>query len=345
MNNEIKIDKNLQRKLKLSDDCVDFVNRCLIRDPEQRIGFNDANEIYNHNWFKDVNWNLFVNMNIDSPMVKYIKFVLRKYSENYCHNKYFVKTEYNYLENDLNEKNLVKRMEHFGKEIKQIKIVKNEKEQNLSSNSSFALNLNPIHQNSLLYIMVNYHQQKFRVDGSNESKLMTDNIFKMNEKNNLNELEKERFQNKDLLDKNNCVENQDIDECDNFTFIYNKKENSDCKIQGNNFHKNKNKILHKNNTSISNNLSEESLIPNKNGLKRHMREKLSELIKIQINEMFKNFYYNKYSTYLKRKDDFINFAKTIKLNDKNSFLNNSNNKNTNTTADTCITVNKKKFNL
>lgn len=39
-----------------SSSCIDFVNKLLISDYKQRIGFKNINELKNHLWFKGFNW-------------------------------------------------------------------------------------------------------------------------------------------------------------------------------------------------------------------------------------------------------------------------------------------------
>lgn len=299
------------KKFNLSSDCVDFVNSCLQRNPEKRIGFNNPLEIMNHKWFKDVNWDAFLNMKIESPLKLYIPKVFRKYSENYCHNKYYVQTEHNYMDNDQNEKNLVKRLEHFGKDFKEIKF-NNKKREDISSNSSYVLNLNPIHKNSLLYVMANYHHLKYKLTNSNVSKQAEKICLEQIDIINNNSKKSPEISNKS---KSNLKENKIINKNNEYTFSYNNM-NSPSSIT---------KKKYDNNGEISNIneiqsdiISEESLIKNRNGLKRDMRQKLSELIKIQIKEIFHGFYYNKYVTFLKRKDDFINFSKNKNIKNKST---------------------------
>jgi len=40
----------------MSADCKDFINKCLSKSPQDRLGSkNDINEILGHPWFKDIN--------------------------------------------------------------------------------------------------------------------------------------------------------------------------------------------------------------------------------------------------------------------------------------------------
>jgi len=43
-------------KVKLSDEGKDLILKLLAKDPEERLGTNDAEEIKAHKWFNDINW-------------------------------------------------------------------------------------------------------------------------------------------------------------------------------------------------------------------------------------------------------------------------------------------------
>ncbi|KAG0280527.1 hypothetical protein BGZ95_009763 [Linnemannia exigua] len=46
----------MESELELSPEARDFMERLLCSDPEQRLGFNGAEEVKNHPFFKDINW-------------------------------------------------------------------------------------------------------------------------------------------------------------------------------------------------------------------------------------------------------------------------------------------------
>jgi len=50
-----------------SYNCIDFINKLIIADPKKRIGFKDINEIKDHPWFKNINWNKLEKKQIKSP--------------------------------------------------------------------------------------------------------------------------------------------------------------------------------------------------------------------------------------------------------------------------------------
>ena len=72
--NNIKIlYKNIsQSKLMLhdyfSDELKDLLSQLLCKDPNKRIGVNNKNELKNHEWFKDIDWNKLSKKQIEPPL-------------------------------------------------------------------------------------------------------------------------------------------------------------------------------------------------------------------------------------------------------------------------------------
>ena len=50
-----------------SYNCIDFLNKLIISDPQKRIGFKDINELKNHSWFKNYDWNKLEKKQLESP--------------------------------------------------------------------------------------------------------------------------------------------------------------------------------------------------------------------------------------------------------------------------------------
>lgn len=65
---EIYINYNIPNNYSL--DCIDFINKLLISDNHKRIGFNDINELKNHNFFKNFNWEQLITGKMQSPFPK-----------------------------------------------------------------------------------------------------------------------------------------------------------------------------------------------------------------------------------------------------------------------------------
>ena len=54
-----------------SETIIDFVQRLLKRKQKERLGYNGIDEIKNHKWLKDVNWELMKNKNIEKEKIPF----------------------------------------------------------------------------------------------------------------------------------------------------------------------------------------------------------------------------------------------------------------------------------
>ena len=75
--NRLKLKKHLNhisikydKKLNYSFDCIDFINKLILEDNKERIGFVNVEELKNHSFFKDFNWNDFFEKKMNSPFPK-----------------------------------------------------------------------------------------------------------------------------------------------------------------------------------------------------------------------------------------------------------------------------------
>lgn len=50
-----------------SQNCIDFINKLIINEPKERMGYIDINELKNHPWFNNINWDKLENKQISSP--------------------------------------------------------------------------------------------------------------------------------------------------------------------------------------------------------------------------------------------------------------------------------------
>ena len=73
---EYNVDKIIlnQTLSNYSSSCIDFVNKLLISDYRERIGFKGINELKNHSWFEGFDWKNFEKKRIISPF----KFIPKK---------------------------------------------------------------------------------------------------------------------------------------------------------------------------------------------------------------------------------------------------------------------------
>jgi len=51
-----------------SDELKDLLTQLLCRDPQKRIGVLDKNELKNHEWFKDIDWDKLAKKQIEPPL-------------------------------------------------------------------------------------------------------------------------------------------------------------------------------------------------------------------------------------------------------------------------------------
>ena len=52
-----------------SEEGADFINKLLIRKPEERLGYNHPFEVKNHIWFKNFNWEALINGYLKAPYI------------------------------------------------------------------------------------------------------------------------------------------------------------------------------------------------------------------------------------------------------------------------------------
>ena len=68
INKQIFINEN-EIPFNWSFDSADFINKLLIRKDVNRLGYFNEKEIFNHEWVKNVNWNMFNNKNVLAPYI------------------------------------------------------------------------------------------------------------------------------------------------------------------------------------------------------------------------------------------------------------------------------------
>ena len=74
-NNIIDLKKEKSLKEKYSDDCLDFINKLLLKNPEEILGNkNEEKDIKNHKFFIDWNWDLIQKRKFYSPMLDVIRY-------------------------------------------------------------------------------------------------------------------------------------------------------------------------------------------------------------------------------------------------------------------------------
>ena len=79
-----------------SKNCIDFLNKLLISDPKNRIGFKNINELKNHSWFIGYDWYNLEKKNLDSPF----QLIKNEINQNLCTkltttDSYLIRYKYN----------------------------------------------------------------------------------------------------------------------------------------------------------------------------------------------------------------------------------------------------------
>lgn len=69
----VKLDPTFPDMIKISDDLKDLIQKCLQKDPKNRIGYNNTKEIQEHPWFKDINWEDVAELKLTPPIKPEIK--------------------------------------------------------------------------------------------------------------------------------------------------------------------------------------------------------------------------------------------------------------------------------
>lgn len=69
----VKLDPTFPKMIKISDELIDLIKKCLQKDPKNRIGYTNTDEILEHPWFKEVNWEDVKNLKVEPPIKPEIK--------------------------------------------------------------------------------------------------------------------------------------------------------------------------------------------------------------------------------------------------------------------------------
>jgi hypothetical protein len=79
-NNSTNITVNYKDVKNYSENCIDFLNKLIISEPEKRIGFKDINELKNHSWFNGYDWNNLEKQKMNSPF----KLIENEFDQSLC---------------------------------------------------------------------------------------------------------------------------------------------------------------------------------------------------------------------------------------------------------------------
>ena len=293
-----------------SKESVDFINKLLLRKPNKRLGYkNGVNELKNHNWFKDIDWEKLEKKEVEAP------FLPDKNSENfdkeYCEEidnvseetieryRQYIADElfpdvfkgYTFCNSNIEEQLLMERHKQFKIKNKNIKKEYISKTHFINNSSS---NFNNSHSNNINFenIFKNYDNIKSHKNLSNSPS----NIRKYNklniEINNNNNLVKNKNINKserNLQSKKNIYKERALSYNKINKNIYNNNKNNNNNIQ---YKLELNKKIKKSSSLKeikTKNLLNKNLttIKNKNNINNNLTIKKPSIIEININNIKK----------------------------------------------------------
>ena len=86
-----------------SDNCINFINRLLEKNPIKRLGYyNNVKELINNYWLRDVDWKELYNKKIYSPFIEVINSSKRNFHINELYDNEF-DDEYNFDDENYNQ--------------------------------------------------------------------------------------------------------------------------------------------------------------------------------------------------------------------------------------------------
>ena len=162
-----------------SHEAMDFINQLLQRKPKKRLGYNGVNEIKNHVWMKDIDWDLLFKKKIEAPFIPPIN--KDNFDKRYCEGEDNVGEEtverYDlYLQSDLYEGVFVN---YTYVNMNYISNLENKQKSRISSSHG-----------SQSKMILNNNDSKKNIFNKN-SKINNKNSYNSNIKNNNNENNKE----------------------------------------------------------------------------------------------------------------------------------------------------------
>ena len=99
-----------------SNESADFCNRLIQRKPQNRLGYSGPEEVKNHPWFKNFNWEKLVRKELPSPFLP--EYDAEEYQEQFMKNEDVVNPESTILLRRDSIQNLFKEYEFDGVNVK-----------------------------------------------------------------------------------------------------------------------------------------------------------------------------------------------------------------------------------
>ena len=110
--NKVKIEKNIveikinyKNITNYTSSCIDFLNKLITTDHKKRIGYNNIDELRNHSWFNNFDWNNLANKKMKSPLI----FKKTNFNQSEC-NKFDFTSENKIKYKTINKKHIYKKL-------------------------------------------------------------------------------------------------------------------------------------------------------------------------------------------------------------------------------------------
>ena len=108
--NITNVEININENKNYSKSCFDFINKLIITDYKKRIGFQNINELINHDFFRNFSWNQLINRTMKSPFINGTIIDL-----GLCQKLYIFKKKIYFSTNDLKNNSIIKFFINFDK--------------------------------------------------------------------------------------------------------------------------------------------------------------------------------------------------------------------------------------
>ncbi len=64
----VKLDPTFPKMFKISEELEDLIKKCLQKDPKDRLGYENTEDVTKHEWFKDVDWDKVNSLELEPPI-------------------------------------------------------------------------------------------------------------------------------------------------------------------------------------------------------------------------------------------------------------------------------------
>ena len=286
--------ENINEGENWSKESIDFINKLLIRNPEERLGFGGVQDLKQHLWLKYYPWNLMYNKALPPPFIPSDK---GNYDEKYCKGVDYIgeETKLRYEEIFLEEnydscfKEFYYNIDEDKKRIDEIIFMSNNKNATKESNA----NKNMSRRNIKINIDNNLENKIYSPKSKNKNMKLKEKRIKNNENKKSNFI---------LINFNiNNITNNNIERKKINNFFFNNKNNIKS-IKSGRLNSLIKKLKNQNHQTLKSDLSTLSMNTNEHKLSKnkHISPKINYSIRLNDsrakikngNDSFNYFHYN-----------------------------------------------------